>query len=270
LLTPKLKSTTSNPNSIINLTTPTVSTPYLKLTQEIMTKFGISFQLDLNSENFMRYTIPADQNYQGKIIKIPGDYSSAAFIIAAAALNPFPSEVVISNLDPKSLQGDKVLIEILQKVNADIKVDELSQSLIINGGKFLDGVKFDCKDYPDLFPILCVIGLFSNGNTILYNLEHVKTKESDRVAIMIRELKKMGAVINSIENDRAIMIEGPQQLQGINIIHENDHRIAMALTVAALYARSESTIVKPEIVKDSYPDFFKDLKLLGVDIIGLS
>jgi len=267
LLAPKLKSTPSNPNSIINLTTPAVSTPYLKLTEEIMTKFGISFNVDLNSEKFMRFTIPADQKYKGKIIKIPGDYSSAAFIIAAAALNPFPNEVVISNLDPKSLQGDKVLIEILQKVNADIKIDELSQSLIINGGKFLDGAKFDCKDYPDIFPILCVIGLFSNGNTILYNLEHVKTKESDRVAIMRRELQKMGAVINSTDDGKAIMIEGPQQIQGIKIIHEDDHRIAMALTVAALFARSESTIAKPGIVDDSYPEFFKDLKLLGADII---
>ena len=267
LLAPKLKSTPSNPNSIILLTTPAVSTPYLKLTEEIMTKFGISFQVDLNSENFMRYTIPADQKYQGKIIKIPGDYSSAAFIIAVAALNPFPSKVVIYNLDPNSMQGDKVLIKILQKMNADIKVDELSQSVKINGGKFLDGVKIDCKDYPDLFPILCVIGLFSKGNTILYNLEHVKTKESDRVAIMIRELQKMGAVINSIEDGKVIMIEGPQQIHGIKINHESDHRIAMALTIAALYARSESSILNPEIVHDSYPNFFKDLKFLGVDII---
>jgi len=97
LLAPNLKSTHSNPNTIINLTTPAVSTPYLKLTEEIMTKFGISFNVDLNSEKFMRFTIPADQKYKGKIVKIPGDYSSAAFIIATAALNPFPSEVVISN-----------------------------------------------------------------------------------------------------------------------------------------------------------------------------
>ncbi|MHA1511998.1 MAG: 3-phosphoshikimate 1-carboxyvinyltransferase, partial [Promethearchaeota archaeon] len=267
LLTPKLKSTQSNPNSIINLTTPTVSTPYLKMTEEILKKFGISFQVDLNSENFMRYIIPADQNYQGKIIKIPGDYSSAAFIIAAAALNPFPSKVVISNLDPNSKQGDKALIKILQNMNADIKVDERSQSVFIKGGKFLDGTKIDCKDIPDLFPILCIIGLQSNNNTILYNLEHVRTKESDRVAIMIRELQKMGAKIVLTEDNKAIIIEGPQQIRGIEINHEDDHRIAMALTVAALFARSESTIVKPEIVNDSYPDFFKDLKLLGADII---
>ncbi|MHA1473949.1 MAG: 3-phosphoshikimate 1-carboxyvinyltransferase [Promethearchaeota archaeon] len=267
LLTPKLKSTPSNPNSIINLTTPTVSTPYLKMTEEILKKFGISFQVDLNSENFMRYIIPADQNYQGKIIKIPGDYSSAAFIIAAAALNPFPSKVVISNLDPNSKQGDKALIKILQNMNADIKVDERSQSVFIKGGKFLDGTKIDCKDIPDLFPILCIIGLQSNNNTILYNLEHVRTKESDRVAIMIRELQKMGAKIVLTEDNKAIIIEGPQQIRGIEINHEDDHRIAMALTVAALFARSESTIVKPEIVNDSYPDFFKDLKLLGADII---
>lgn len=270
LLAPKLKSTQSNPRSIINLTTLTVSTPYLKLTEEIMTKFEISFQVDLNSENFMRYTIPADQKYQGKIIKIPGDYSSAAFIIATAALNPFPSEVIISNLDPNSMQGDKVLIKILQEMNADIKVNELSQSVVINGGKFLDGAKIDCKDFPDLFPILCVIGLLSNNNTILYNLSHVRTKESDRVSIMIRELRKMGAIIDLIDDNNAILIKGPQQIHGIKINHEDDHRIAMALTVAALFARSESTILKPEIVYDSYPDFFKDLKLLGVEIIGSS
>ena len=269
LLTPKLKSTASNSNSnsIISITTPTVSTPYLKLTEEIMKKFGISFQVDLNSENLMQYTIPANQNYHGKTIKIPGDYSSAAFIIAAAALNPFPNEVIITNLDPSSKQGDKALIEILQKMKADINVDENSQCVVVKGGKYLDGIKIDCKDIPDLFPILCVIGLFSNNNTILYNLKHVRTKESDRVAIMMRELQKMGAKVDMTEDDSAIMIEGPQQIRGIDINHENDHRIAMALTIAALFARSESSILKPEIVNDSYPNFFKDLQFLGVDII---
>ena len=270
LLAPKLKSAPLNPNSIIKLTTHTVSAPYLKITEDIMTKFGISYKVDLNSENLRRYTIPADQKYQGKTIKIPGDYSSAAFIIAADALNPFPNEVIITNLDPNSMQGDKALIKILQKMNANIKVDELSQSVVIKGGKFLDGAKIDCKDIPDLFPILCVIGLFSNNNTILYNLKHVRTKESDRVAIMIRELQKMGAILNLTEDDSAIMIEGPQQIRGIEINHENDHRIAMALTVAALYARSESSILKHEIVYDSYPNFFKDLKSLGVYIFGLN
>ncbi|QEE15778.1 3-phosphoshikimate 1-carboxyvinyltransferase [Promethearchaeum syntrophicum] len=266
LLAPNLKSTPSYPNSIINLTTPTISTPYLKITEDIMDKFGISFQLDSNSENLMRYTIPADQKYKGKKIKIPGDYSSAAFIIAAAALNPFPNEVKISKLDSKSKQGDKMLIKILQKMNANIEVDEKSKIVVIKGGKFLDGVKIDCKEIPDLFPILCVIGLFANNNTILYNLNHVRTKESDRVSIMIRELQKMGAIIELIEDNNAIVIEGPQQIQGIRINHEDDHRIAMALTIAALYARSETTIVNPKIANDSYPDFFKDLKYLGAEI----
>ncbi|MHA1721184.1 MAG: 3-phosphoshikimate 1-carboxyvinyltransferase [Promethearchaeota archaeon] len=282
LLTPKLsssnsysssktssKSSSNSTGSIINLTTHTVSTPFLKISEDVLSKFGISFQSDLSPQNFKQYIIPGNQNFSGQIIEIPGDYSSASFIIAAAALNPFPSEVEITNLDPNTLQGDKSLIEILQQMNADIRIDEKAQSVFIKGGRFLEGTKIDCGDIPDLFPILCVVGLHSSNITILYNLQHLRSKESDRISNMVNGLKKMGAQIDLIDEKNAVIIEGPQQLNGSEINHGGDHRIAMALTIAAIYARSDSFIANHQIVTDSYPDFFKDLMQLGIKISNI-
>ncbi|MFX1380461.1 MAG: 3-phosphoshikimate 1-carboxyvinyltransferase, partial [Promethearchaeota archaeon] len=119
-------------------------------------------------------------------------------------------------------------------------------------------------DIPDLFPILSVVGAFAKGKTILYNASNVRLKETDRITTMARELKNMGVKV--IEEHDKLTIFHCDRLKGITINHNNDHRIAMACTIAALYANSSSYIKKSEIVEDSYPTFFEDLKELGAQI----
>ena len=251
----------------IELTTPAKSYPYLQITEEIMEDFSISFEKEFDAQFQGYYEVPADQNYSGIIYRVPGDFSSAAFIIVAAALNPFPYEITIRNLNLDSPQGDKRIIEILQKIGANIKeVDndtKSAQSILITGGKMLHGFNYDCSQTPDLFPILCVLGLLSDGQTLIHNAEHVRIKETDRIAVMVRELRKMGAVIE--ERKDGVFIEGPQSLRGIDIVHDNDHRIAMALYIACLFARSDSTISNAEIIADSYPRFLDDIEELRTE-----
>lgn len=261
LLAPHLKGTSKYQETIINITTPAKSFPYLQITQKMFNEFGIQMRAEFDENLLGRYIVPANQSYPGRTYMVPGDFSSAAFILVAAALNPFPKTVTIRNLDLTDPQGDKAIITILQKAGAKIKINEVDHVVEVTGGEFLYGQPIDCGQIPDLFPILCVLGVYSNEITRIYNAKHVRIKETDRVALMVRELKKMGAKIDEFED--GVQIVGPQSLIGSTIEHQEDHRIAMSLTVATMYARSPSIISHPDVVKDSYPEFFEDLRKLG-------
>jgi len=161
-------------------------------------------------------------------------------------------------------QGDKKIVEILRDMGANIAINENNNQIIINGDltKYpLKGVEVDCRDIPDLFPILSVVGAFAEGKTVLYNAKNLRLKESDRISSMARELMKMG--VDLVEEEDKLTIFHCDKLTGVNIDHENDHRVAMACTIAAIYASSNSQMSSTEIVKDSYPSFFDDLIKLG-------
>ena len=167
----------------------------------------------------------------------------------------------------ENYQGDKKIIEILREMGADIEFDENQKQVIVRGDlthNTLKGIEVDCGDIPDLFPILSVIGAFAEGQTVLYNAGNLRLKESDRISAMARELKKMGVSVK--EEDEKLTIYHCDKLNGAIIDHEYDHRVAMACTIAALYASSKSHIKNIEVVKDSYPSFLDDLQKLGVQI----
>jgi 3-phosphoshikimate 1-carboxyvinyltransferase len=261
MLAPHLKATAHCHESIINITTPAKSFPYLQITQKMFEEFGIQMKAEFDDQLLGRYIIPANQSFPGKEYIVPGDFSSAAFILVAAALNPFPKKVIIQNLDLQDPQGDKAIISILQKAGAKIQIDETQRLVEVTGGEYLYGQQIDCGQIPDLFPILCVLGIYSNETTRIYNAKHVRIKETDRVMLMVRELRKMGAKID--EFDDGVLIVGPQSLIGTTIDHQEDHRIAMSLTIATMYSRSPSILPHHEVVKDSYPNFFEDLRKIG-------
>jgi len=251
----------------IEITSPLISYPYIEITMEILKSFGINIQEEITNERKGNYYIACGQNYRNQLYEIPGDFSSIAFIIAGAVLSPERSEVIIKNLNFEKPQGDKKIIEILQKMGANIEVEkEKNQIKIIgNVNRYpLRGIDIDCRDIPDLFPILSIIGAFAEGKTTLFNALSLRLKESDRIAVISRELTKMGVKIKQ-EGDK-LTIYHSNELKGSLINHENDHRIAMALSVAALYADSSSQLNNIEIVNDSYPNFIKDMETLGANI----
>jgi len=255
-------------NSIkIEVTSPISSYPFIEITLEMLNSFGIDIheQLDKNKEGI--YEIKLNQKYWAQSYEIPGVFSSIAFIIAGAVLSPENSIITIKNLDFNKPQGDKKIIDILQQMGAKIEVEIEQNQIIVSGNlkKYpLKGMNIDCRDIPDLFPILSVIGAFADNKTVLYNASTLRLKESDRISVVARELKKMGVKI--IEEKDKLTIFHCEKLRGSFIEHDNDHRIALAFSIAAIYADSNSQINKIDVVEDSFPDFLRVMKDLGMQI----
>ncbi|MBY9002782.1 MAG: 3-phosphoshikimate 1-carboxyvinyltransferase [Candidatus Lokiarchaeota archaeon] len=251
----------------INVETPLSSHPYIEITLDVLNSFGVQVEEILNEDNTANYHISNPQRMQATEFTVPGDFSSIAFIIAAVLTSPADSHVIIKNLDFEKPQGDKRFIKILQEMGADIEINGTQGSLTVRGSlnkNVLKGIEIDCNGIPDLFPILCIIGAFATSKTILYNISTLKYKESDRIKVMMRELKKMGVKVEY--NEENLVIHHCNNLEGTTIDHENDHRIAMAFTIAALHARSRSRIKNAEIFQDSYPDFIQDMIGLGAKL----
>jgi len=247
----------------IESTTPLSSKPYINITLDVIETFGVNVQSNFVTGKFF---ITNEQTYRSQSFTIPGDFSSSSFILTAAALSPKPSSIIINNLNLKNYQADKKILEILKEMGANIQFDEEKERVLLTSDILnypLTGIEIDCTEIPDLFPILSVIGAFAKGKTVLYNASNLRLKESDRLSIMARELRKFGVKLN--EEEDKLTIFHCDKLNGISINHNNDHRIAMACCIAALYAESSSFIKNSDIVYDSYPSFYEDLRHLGVD-----
>ncbi|MFX1447528.1 MAG: 3-phosphoshikimate 1-carboxyvinyltransferase [Promethearchaeota archaeon] len=254
----------------IKITSPIVSYPYVVITLDILASFGINIQEFLDEKRIGKYVIPCGQNFRTQTFEIPGDFSSISFIIVAAILSPEDSLIIVRNLNFDKPQGDQKILEILKKMGAKIEILKDKHCISINGNinKFpLTGLAIDVEDIPDLFPILSIVGAFAKGKTELYNASNIRGKESDRLSLVARGLSKMGVKVK--EEEDKLTIFHCDQLEGIDINHENDHRIAMAFTIAALFAKTPSQISNIEIVKDSYPNFIEDIKKLGAIVENL-
>ncbi len=252
---------------VVNITSPITSYPYVKITLDVLRSYGIKIQENVNDKKVGSYLIACKQNYRAQTYEIPGDFSSISFILAATILTPEESQVVIKNLNFEKPQGDQRIIEILQEMGANIKIMKEDNCLIVNGGinqNPLTGIAIDIKDTPDLFPILSIIGAFAKGKTEIYNALNLRKKESDRISIIAKELKKMGVKV--IEENDKITIYHCKELRGTSFNHANDHRIAMSLTIASLFAQNPSLIENIEIVEDSYPNFVEHIKKLGANV----
>jgi 3-phosphoshikimate 1-carboxyvinyltransferase len=247
----------ANEDTEINLTTPLESKSYVQMTEEILKKHAIKI---LTSKDFMQLQISSDQTFRPQNHKVPGDFSSAAFLLAAAAISP--SKVKVKNLDSQTKQGDKTILNILTQMGSKIRVGDgyIEEA----NGRLLKSVNIDARDIPDLVPICAVLACYSRGSSVIYNAKRLRYKESDRLLSLHTELRKMGAKI--LMEEDSLIIKGPCEMHGAIIDPHNDHRIAMACTVAALGATGETTIQDFECVRKSYPTFFNDLQSLGANI----
>ncbi len=239
----------------IEIITELKSKPYIDLTLDVIKKFD--GRIEVKNNNFY---VNGNQTYKGGIYRIEGDYSSAAFILAAAALTE--SEVTIKNLLRDSKQGDRRIIEILKNMGVDLKTKE--NELIIKGDGKLSGIEIDLSQNPDLVPIVSVLGSFAKGKTIIKNVEHLRYKECDRLKAMSNELEKMGARIK--EGRDYLWIKGIKSLKGARVHGWNDHRVVMALAIAGLRAEGETNIDTAESISVSFPEFVDCLRQLGADL----
>ena len=241
-------------NTQILLTTSLESKPYVELTLDIIKKHGIHVDV---SGDFRKFEVPGRQEYRPHDHTIPGDFSSAAFLLAAAAITG--SHIRVENLSLN--QPDSEIVEILGRMRINVKVRD--GSIEVFRGE-LKGVIIDAKDTPDLVPVCAVLACFSKGTTKIYGAKRLRIKETDRLAALLSELRKMGAKI--VENLDGLTIEGLCDLKGTTVNSHNDHRIAMACAIAALKARGKTEILRAECVSKSYPNFFNDLTKLGGNI----
>jgi 3-phosphoshikimate 1-carboxyvinyltransferase len=244
----------------LTLTTLLESKSYVLMTENVLSNHGIKVTI---SEDFNRLKITANQTYQPIDSKVPGDFSSAAFLLAAAAITN--SEVTVKNLEYGTIQGDKAILRILKQMGVNGKVCE-NQIEIDGSGGLIDAVNVDARDIPDLVPACAVLACYAKGTSKIHDAERLSLKESDRLTSLYTELSKMGADITMDES--SLTVKGPCQLHGALIDSHSDHRIAMACAVAALGATGETRIQDAECVRKSYPHFFSDLRLLGVDVVG--
>lgn len=244
-------------NVEICLTTPLESKPYVQLTLEILKKHGINIEVLGNHE---KYLVEGNQQYKPFNHTVPGDFSSASFLMAAAILTG--SNIKLYGLDCLTPnQPDMQILSILKNMGVKIKIEKDFVE-IFEGD--ISGIDLDAKDIPDLVPVCVVLACYAKGKTTIKNIRRLRIKESDRVKTIMVELKKMGAKIKKFEN--MFQIEGLNKLKGATINPHNDHRIAMACTVAALKAEGKTTILNAECVNKSYPNFYKDLQQIGVNL----
>ncbi|MDP4089719.1 MAG: 3-phosphoshikimate 1-carboxyvinyltransferase, partial [Bacillota bacterium] len=183
-------------NSLLEIEGVLESKPYIDLTLDTLKAFGIN----INNNNYRTFEISGNQKYRARNYSVEGDYSQAAFFIAAGVMNGF---IRCSNLNPVSLQGDKAVIEIVKAMGGDI--DILGDKLIVKKSN-LKAVNIDASQIPDLVPILTVLAAVSQGETLIYNASRLRIKECDRLKAIAAELNKIGAHI--IEETDSLRIEG--------------------------------------------------------------
>jgi 3-phosphoshikimate 1-carboxyvinyltransferase len=242
----------------IMLSSPLESVDYVKMTQDVLANHGIKVPAHKDHIH-----VPAGQTYMPADGRVPGDFSSASFLLAAAAITK--SKVQINNLKYASVQGDKAIMGTLKHMGVNGKV--CADSIVIEGsGNMLKPIEVDAKNIPDLVPAITVLACYAKGTSHIFGAHRLRLKESDRLESLYLELTKMGAQI-TIKSD-GLIIEGGSPLHRAVINPHNDHRIAMACAVAALRADGETTIQNAECVRKSYPQFFTHLKQLGADVVG--
>jgi 3-phosphoshikimate 1-carboxyvinyltransferase len=246
-------------NGLTIKTTSLRSRPYIDITLDVMQAFGV----EVLNHNYREFQIEGGQGYKGKRYKIGGDYSSAGYFLASGAIGGGP--VTVKNLKTNSVQGDKYLLNILSAMGCYVKYQK--EAVTVSRRNELKGVTADMSNYPDLVPTVAVIAAYAKGKTEMTNISHLKFKESNRLNDTAKELAKMGIKVK-VTDDTMIVYGG--RPKGAELEAHNDHRLAMSLSVAALFAQGNSIISGTETVSKSYPGFFSDLASLGAKMEELS
>jgi 3-phosphoshikimate 1-carboxyvinyltransferase len=233
------------------------SQPLARASLEVLQEAGISIEHD---EALRHFTIAAGQRYQPRSYVVPGDYPSAAALLAACAIARDPaSEMRLSRLRQGDEVGD-VLLDALRRMGADLLVD--SDTVVLRGGRRLRGIELDGDRVIDCIPALVAAACFAEGESVFYNIENLHYKESDRIDDLCAELRRAGCAV--LPRQDAIIVQGrPQGVEGgVTVDGHSDHRLLMALAIVALRSRHGLTLTGVEHIAKSYPHFFTDLQNL--------
>lgn len=226
-----------------------ISKPYVDMTLDLMKKFKVTVEYERDEKSF--HINP--QNYRSMDYTVEGDYSSASYLIAAAAsLN---SDLTIQNLTNNSKQGDKIILDIVKDMGSEVKVKD--NEVKINGHGRLDGIEVNLKNAPDLLPTVAALGAMADGTTQITGVEHARFKETDRIHTCAIELAKLGVKLT--EEEEGLTIRGG--VHGGIVKSHMDHRLAMAFYIIGLKV-GNIRIEDASVYNVSFPDFPEIMKKL--------
>lgn len=233
----------------------------IHVTLNVMREAGITVTHD---DTFRRFFVASGQRYLPRDYVVPGDYPSAAALLAACAVTTDPgSAIKLSRLRQDDEIG-QALLHVFEAMGADIAVE--GETVSLRGGRRLRGIEMDGDTAIDCIPVLVAAACFAEGESVFYNIESLHYKESDRIDDLCSELRKAGCMV--IPRHDAIIVRGqPQGVEGgVEVDGHSDHRLLMALSIVALRSRRGLTVCGIEHINKSYPSFFEDLRSLGVSI----
>ena len=223
-----------------------ISKPYVEITLNVMHRFGVSVTRD----EWREFHVPADfYRSPGKIL-VEGDASSASYFLAAGAIGGGP--VRVEGVGRDSIQGDVRFTEVLEKMGATVSL--LDNAIEVSGGRKLKAVDMDLNHIPDAAMTVAVLALFAEGPSVLRNIASWRVKETDRLAAMAKELRKLGA---EVEEGADFLRISPGKIRpGVAVDTYDDHRMAMSFSLVAL-AGVPVTINDPGCVAKTYPEYFR-------------
>ena len=240
-------------DSKIIITTEMESKGYIDLTLSAIKDFGV----EIINNNYEEFIIRGNQTYTSRDYRVEGDYSQAAFFLCGDALS---NEIVVNDLKLDSLQGDKEVIDILERMG--VKIEKKDAGLIGTANGALKSTVVDGSQCPDIIPVVSLAAALCNGTTEVINAGRLRIKECDRLAAVTSELNKLGAKIT--EKEDGLIIEGVSKLKGgCTVWSHKDHRIAMTLAIASTVCEEPIIIKDYECVSKSYPEFWNDFKNVG-------
>jgi 3-phosphoshikimate 1-carboxyvinyltransferase len=234
---------------IIEVDGPLVSVPYVAMTVEMMRRWGL--RLTMTSEP--RFHVPAPQDSGIGGYEVEPDASAASYFWGAAAVTG--GSLQVPGLSIRSLQGDVRFVEVLEEMGCTVVRSD--EGITVHGGP-LSGIDVDMNDISDTVMTLGAVALFADGPTTIRNVAHIRHKETDRLAALATELRRVGADVDEFADGLRIT---PRPLHGAEVETYNDHRMAMSMALVGL--KVPGVVIKdPGCVAKTYPNFFSDLEKL--------
>lgn len=228
------------------------SIPYIDMTIDLLARFGVT----VSHNDYREFYVESGQSYTPHTYAVEGDWSGASCLLVAGAI---AGEVTVTNLNPLSKQADVAIIEALARAGAQITTTD---DTVTVSRRPLAGFRFDATQCPDLFPALVALAANCGGTTVLKGTSRLEHKESNRALTLQEEFGKLGIGIDLSVPDTMTVRGGG--ISGGTVDSHNDHRIAMALGVAALRSSGGLTVTDAGAVGKSYPMFWEDLASLTI------
>jgi 3-phosphoshikimate 1-carboxyvinyltransferase len=237
---------------VIEVVGELISKPYIEITLNLMRRFGVEVERD----GWQAFTIKAGQQYVSPgVIHVEGDASSASYFLAAGAIAGGP--IRVEGVGLNSIQGDVRFAEALEKMGATITRGDNWIEAKSNGA--LQAIDMDFNHIPDAAMTIAIAALYANGTTVLRNIASWRVKETDRIAAMATELRKLGAIVE--EGEDYMKVTPPAQIRPATIDTYDDHRMAMCFSLATLDGKARRgaamRINDPKCVAKTFPDYFE-------------